>query len=112
MFSIFVTINVQPERVDDFKKASLGDAQGATRDEPGCFRFDMHQSAEVESRFHLHEVYRDEDAFKAHLETPHFKIWKETVSPWFVGEIERVVMNTVFPSDAGWEAQKPALLNW
>jgi len=112
MFSIFVTINIQPDRVDEFKEASLGDAQGATRDEPGCFRFDMHQNAEIPTRFHLHEVYRDESAFQDHLKTPHFLKWKETVSPFFVGEIERVVMSTVFPSEKGWEAQKPALLNW
>ena len=30
----------------------------------------------------------------------------------FDGDIERVAMTTIFPSDDGWRAQKPHLLNW
>ena len=112
MFSIFVTINVKPEHIAEFKEASLGDSEGSTRDEPGCFRFDIHEDVDIPSRFYLHEVYRDEDAFQAHLETPHFLKWKDIVSPFFDGEITKVLMKTVFPSDAGWEKQKPGLINW
>ncbi len=112
MYSIFVTINVRPEHVEAFMEASVGDAQGSTRDEPGCFRFDMHQDAENPVRFHLYEVYRDEAAFEAHLEAPHFIRWRDTVTPFFDGEIEKIDMKTLFPSDEGWERQKPALLHW
>ena len=112
MFSIFVTINVQADKVDDFIQACHGDAQGATRDEPGCFRFDLHQDPEVPSRFYLYEVYRDEAAFQAHLEAPHFLAWREVARPLFAGDPQKVVMNTVWPSDEGCEKQKPALLHW
>ena len=30
----------------------------------------------------------------------------------FEGEVTKVVMSTVFPSDGGYEKQKPALLDW
>jgi hypothetical protein len=30
----------------------------------------------------------------------------------FDGDLGRVEMETVFPSDAGWKAQKPGLVNW
>lgn len=112
MYSIFVTINIKPAHIDEFKEASLGDAHGATRDEPGCFRFDMLQNAEIPSRFHLYEVYRDEAAFEDHLETPHFKKWRDWVTPFFDGDPSKVIMETIFPSENGWEAQKPGLLNW
>lgn len=112
MFAIFVTIDIKPGHVDAFIEASVGDAQGSTRDEPGCFRFDMLQDPEVPNRFYLYEVYRDEGAFDAHLETPHFLKWHETVESFFDGEPQRIDMKTLFPSDAGWEEQKPALLNW
>ena len=112
MFSIFVTINIKPAHTEEFEEASLGDAQGATRDEPGCFRFDMHQDAEIPSRYYLHEVYRDEAAFQAHLETPHFTKWRDAVTPFFEGDIQKVVMKTIFPSDEGWERQKAGLVNW
>ena len=112
MFSIFVTINVDPDKVEEFKQASLGDAQGSVRDEPGCFRFDIHQDTEVASRFYLHEVYRDESAFEAHLEAPHFIKWRDAVRPMFDGDPQRTQMRTVFPSDEGWERQKSGLTNW
>lgn len=112
MYSIFVTINIKPEHVEEFTQISFGDAHGATRDEPGCFRFEINQDAEVPSRFHLYEVYRDEAAFQAHLEAPHFLKWREKARPMFDGEVQKVVMKTVFPSDEGLEKQKSGLLNW
>ena len=59
MYSIFVTINIKPEHVEAFKAASLGDAQGSVRDEPGCFRFDINEDVDNASRFYLYEVYRN-----------------------------------------------------
>ena len=112
MFSIFATINIKPENVEEFTQASFGDARGSVRDEPGCFRFDINQDADVASRFHLYEVYRDEAAFQAHLAAPHFLEWREKVRPMFDGDITKVTMSTVFPSDEGYEKQKPGLLNW
>lgn len=112
MLSIFVTIDVQEEYLEEFKKASLGDAEGSVRDEPQCFRFDINQDEEIPTRFYLYEVYQDEAAFQHHLTTPHFVAWKNMVEPWFVGELTITRMTTVFPSDAGWLAQKPSLLNF
>ena len=112
MLSIFVTIDVQAEHVEEFKLASLGDAEGSVRDESECYRFDINQDEEVSTRFYLYEVYKDEAAFQHHLTTPHFLAWKEKVEPWFVGELNIIRMSTIFPSDAGWKAQKSALMNF
>ena len=112
MVSLFVTINVKSEHVDEFANASFGDAQGSVRDEPGCFRFDILQNSEDPNRFHLYEVYEDELALEAHRDAPHYKKWRSTVEDWFDGDISRVLMTTIFPSDKGWRAQKPHLLSW
>lgn len=112
MYCIFVTIQVKPGFAEQFKEASLGDAQGSVRDEPNCFRFDMHQNQSDPNRFHLYEVYADRDAHLAHRETPHYKKWRDTVQPWFEKEPERVEMSTIFPSEEGWKKQKPQLVNW
>jgi len=112
MFSIFVMINVKVEHVERFVEASFGDARGSVRDEPGCFRFDIHQDAQISTRFYLYEVYRDEVAFQAHLEMPHFKEWRSTVNPMLDGDSQRFTMKTVFPSANGWEKQKLSLLKW
>ncbi len=112
MYCIFVTVKIKPGFADQFKEASLGDAQGSVRDEPNCYRFDMLQSESDANTFYLYEVYADRDAHLAHRETPHYTKWRATVQDWFDGDLERVEMSTVFPSDDGWEKQKPNLVNW
>ena len=113
MHAIFVTINIKPGYREQFKEASLGDSQGSVRDEPGCFRFDILEDKTDPNRFYLYEVYEDEEAHMvAHRNAPHYKKWRETVQDWFDGDTVAIPMNTVFPSDDGWKAQKPGLLNW
>ena len=112
MISIFVTIQIREGLSDQFKEASFGDSQGSVRDEPGCFRFDILQNSEDPNRFHLYEVYEDELALEAHRDAPHYKKWRSTVEDWFDGDISRVLMTTIFPSDKGWRDQKPHLLSW
>ncbi|MCH8207257.1 MAG: antibiotic biosynthesis monooxygenase, partial [Chloroflexi bacterium] len=97
MISIFVTIQLKPGFREQFAEASLGDAQGSVRDEPGCFRFDILHDDSDPNRFHLYEVYTDQAALEAHRETPHYKKWRATVQDWFDGEPQRVPMTTVFP---------------
>ena len=58
----------------------LGDAQGSVQNEPGCLRFDVIQDSADPNRIWLYEVYVDQAAFKAHLQTPHFIKWRER--PW------------------------------
>ena len=112
MISIFVTIQIKPGFAQKFKEASLGDSQGSVRDEPGCFRFDILQNDSDPNRFHLYEVYVNQEAFEAHRVTPHYLKWRSTVLDWFESEPERVSMSTIFPSDEGWGKQKPHLLDW
>ena len=113
MHAIFVTINIKPGYREQFKEASLGDSQGSVRDEPGCFRFDILEDKTDPNKFYLYEVYENEEAHMvAHRNAPHYKKWRETVQDWFEGDTVAIPMNTVFPSDEGWKAQKPGLLNW
>ena len=42
----------------------------------------MLDAAASASRIHLYEIYADEAAFKAHLETPHFKVFDRLAGPW------------------------------
>ncbi len=77
MYAIFVTIKIKPGYAEQFKEASLGDAQGSVRDEPGCVRFDMHQSMDDPNTFHLYEVYENQDAhLNAHRNAPHYLKWR------------------------------------
>ena len=83
MFVIIAPIQIKEGHREEFIKAMLDDAKGSVRDEPGCLRFDVIQDGSDSNRIWLYEVYVDEDAFKAHLQTPHFIKWRDTVKDWF-----------------------------
>jgi (4S)-4-hydroxy-5-phosphonooxypentane-2,3-dione isomerase len=78
MYTLFVTLDVHPDRLDDFVDAITTNAAASLRDEPGCLTFDVHQDIETPTRFYLYEIYVDEDAFRvAHRGTPHYARWQE-----------------------------------
>src|SRR4029434_2497680 len=100
MYAIFVTIKIKPGFAEKFKEASLGDAQGSVRDEPGCLRFDMHQRTTDPNTLHLFTVVESKDAPLARNRTaPNYQEWRETGQDWFDGEPQRFAMTTIFPSD-------------
>jgi quinol monooxygenase YgiN len=80
MYVVCVTIQVVPESVEQFVRATLENAT-ATRGEPGCARFDVLRATGDASRFFLYEVYREEKDFAAHQQTAHYLAWKEKVAP-------------------------------
>ena len=55
-------------------------AKGSVGDEPGCLRFDVIQDGVDAKQIWLYEVYRDEAAFQAHTQAPHFTKWRDTVA--------------------------------
>ena len=75
MSNVVITVKavVNPEHREAFLEALLANAEGARNDEPGCQRFDVAQAKDNENEIHIYEIYDDEDAFKAHQESPHFQ---------------------------------------
>jgi quinol monooxygenase YgiN len=53
--------------------AALTELAPASRQEPGCQTYIVHQDAEQPSVFRIFEVYDDEAAFTAHGGYPHFE---------------------------------------
>jgi autoinducer 2-degrading protein len=101
MFVVAVTVFVERERVSEFVQAILDNARD-TRTEPGNLRFDVSQCNDDPSRFLLYEVYRDEEAFKAHQQTPHYLRWRETVADWMARPRQGVKHTSLFPADDAW----------
>ena len=58
---------------EDVVRSALVELAPASRDEPGCRTYIVHQAPERPSVFKIFEVYDDEDAFKAHGSYPHFE---------------------------------------
>ena len=81
MFAVVVTIRVQPAKWDAFLPLMLANAKASLADEPGCHQFDVCQDAERPNEVFLYELYTDQDAFKAHLEAPHYLSFNESTTP-------------------------------
>ncbi len=105
MFSLFVKIQIKPEFRDRYIEAALGDAVGSTRDEPGCYRFDVLQDDQDPNTIYFYEVYRDEAAFQEHTKQAHMIKWRDTVKDWNARPTEVVRTHSIFPADAAWKRQ-------
>ena len=64
--------------MEPFKAAIKENGETAVRAEPGCLGFSAVFEKDNPTRVRLFEIYENVDAFKAHLETPHFKKYAET----------------------------------
>nr|WP_319483461.1 antibiotic biosynthesis monooxygenase [uncultured Cohaesibacter sp.] len=71
MHVTLVEIQVKADRVDDFLRVFHPNHLGSIK-EPGCIRFDVLCDPEDETKFTIYEAYEDEDAVKAHKQTPHY----------------------------------------
>ena len=77
-----VHCHVKPQAVEAFIDACIANHEGSTR-EPGNVRFDVIQLEEDPTRFVLYEWYTDDDAARAHKETPHYLAWREATAEMF-----------------------------
>ena len=77
MYIIVAPIQIKEAFKDQYIKGMRENAQRSVNDEPGCLRFDVVQDANDENRIWLYEVYKDEAAFQAHTQTPHFTKFRD-----------------------------------
>jgi len=101
MLIVHVQVQVKPDAVESFKKATLANAR-ASVEEPGIARFDVVQQSDDPTRFVLVEVYRDEQAPLRHKETSHYAAWRDAVAPWMAVPRSSVKFVSVFPDEASW----------
>ncbi len=85
-FVVVVFFEAKAAHVADFKEAIMINAKASVDDEPGCRQFDVAQASDDEASFFLYEIYDDEDAFKEHVATSHFKLFDELSAPWVKGK--------------------------
>lgn len=101
MLVVHVHVQVKPECIDDFKAATLNNAQTSIR-EPGIARFDIVQQTDDPTRFVLIEAYRDSAAPDLHKATAHYLIWRDTVATMMAAPRSSVRFTSIFPADADW----------
>ena len=111
MFIFQVHHYIKPEMIEAYRAATLENAR-LTIQEPGVLRFDVLQDQEDPAHFSLFEVYRDDQARADHLETAHFKAWKEVALQSFDRRGSGNRFTAYFPEESAWVkpplAPKPA----
>lgn len=93
---VYVHVHVKPEHVEDFRQATVANARHSIQ-EPGVSRFDVLQQEDDLTRFLLIEIYRTDEDPARHKETPHYKIWRETVEKMMAEPRRSTKYTQVFP---------------
>lgn len=76
---ITAILTAKPGKASELARL-LTDMAPHCRAEPGNLRWDVWHDTSEPPRFVLDELYRDEAAVAAHLETPHFQAYRAKVT--------------------------------
>lgn len=79
MISLLITVEVAPDRVEEFTRFITEEAADAVANEPGCRQFTVSRSVDTANVFTLAEFYDDMAALEEHRLTPHFILFQERV---------------------------------
>jgi quinol monooxygenase YgiN len=69
-------IEIDPTRVEPYKAAVKQQVEAAVRLEPGVLALYAVADEQDPAHVFVFEIYADIDAYKAHIETAHFKTYK------------------------------------
>src|ERR1700756_374897 len=69
-------IDIDPAQLDCYKAAVKEEIETSVRVESGVLALYAVAATDNPARIKVFEIYADEDAYKAHLETPHFKKYR------------------------------------
>ena len=98
MKALIVKIFIKEECIEDFKKISFYNSENS-RQEPGCFRFDVLQSEDNPSLFFLYEIYRGDEDIAHHRTTEHYQKWRDTVADMMSSPREVVKACALCPAE-------------
>ena len=74
----FAELEIDPAQLEDYKAAVKEQIETAVRVEPGVLVLYAVSEKDNPARIKVFEVYANTDAYKAHLEAPHFRKYKTT----------------------------------
>lgn len=81
MFVVTVTFEAWPDSAPAFLARVRRQAEDSLSQEEGCLRFDVCTDMKRPERIFLYEIYRDEAAFRDHLNSAHFHAFDADAGP-------------------------------
>lgn len=94
MQALVVEFRIRSEFVGDFAAAIADNARASRETEPGCRQFDVCRDPADASLFFLYELYDDEAAIQAHLQSAHFLQMDQRTSGWVRSKVVRKLQRT------------------
>ncbi|WP_230425925.1 putative quinol monooxygenase [Ralstonia syzygii] len=96
-------LDVDPQRLAEFKAVLQENASTSVRVEPGVYTLYAVALKDNPHRILVFEMYKDEAAYKAHRETPHFRKFFETTQTMVTSRTFLDVDPVVLGAKAYWE---------
>ncbi len=82
MQALVVEFLIKPAHIDAFNTAILDNARASRETEPGCRQFDVCRDPANATVFFLYELYDDDAAIQAHMQSAHFLQMNAATADW------------------------------
>ena len=69
-------LEIDPAQLENYRASLKEEIEASIRIEPGVLNLYAVAEKENPSHIRIFEIYADQEAYKSHLETPHFKKYK------------------------------------
>ena len=89
MQALVVEFRIRPAFIAAFDAAIEENARLSRETEPGCRQFDVCRDPGDAALFFLYELYDDDAAIQAHLESPHYLQMNAASAGWVEGKTVR-----------------------
>ena len=94
LLALVVESRIKAAYIDAFDAAIRANARASVEREPGCRQFDVCRDPDDASLFFLYELYDDEAAIQAHLQSPHFLQMDAGSAGWLDAKVVRKLVRT------------------
>jgi quinol monooxygenase YgiN len=91
---VVATLPLDPARATE-AAAALATLAAASREEEGCYAYDVFESATAAGTFVTIEAWRSQPDMDAHMSTPHIAAAFEVLGPALVGDIGLHPLNSI-----------------
>ena len=91
---LVVDFHIHAPHVAAFAEAMAANARASMQREPGCRQFDVCRDPADPTVFFLYEIYDDEAAVQAHLQSPHFLAFNAATAAWVRSKAVRRLVRT------------------
>ncbi len=96
------SIHIKPECEDEFLAVTAPFAGDSLR-ESGLISFALLQQVNNPAHFSMFDVYHDDAAREAHLNSTHYQVWLDAITPLLAESMMLLPFTPIFPPPEDWE---------